>query len=245
MNVELVPGPSQCTASNTSACEQPQDTARHGSERNPSGLICNPQRPFGVRNRLHGRAMRHGGETVVVGRLGHGQSRFGVEMGVGVASWANQDSGCACRQITARTNMSAKISGLWTGEYPSAISQSSQRRARPSSSSPRKPAVTRGQRAAGCAANARRQVRSMPSWLTSSPASADRRAGTNDTPRSQNVPGNRNGKELPKTGNSFPLPRGSDWVFSPMGTRVKKNRRGTPGLLARSVSTTISSWRAA
>ena len=89
--------------------------------------------------------------------------------GQGVRSWcANHWGGARRRQISARTNMSAKISVPLSGEFPSATWPDSQRLARPNSFLPSAPAAMRGQHADGCAASVRRQARSMRSWPTSS-----------------------------------------------------------------------------
>ena len=99
--------------------------------------------------------------------------------GVGVCSWGtNQRHDGRFRQIAARTNLSAKISGLGIGEFPSAISQGSQHLARQNTISPSAPARIRDRRADGCAATARRPLPSTPSWPTSSLASNDFQCGS-------------------------------------------------------------------
>lgn len=86
----------------------------------------------------------------------------------GVSCGANHSGEFARRQTSGRTNMSAKISALRTGEFPSATWPGSPRLERQNSSSQSAPAATRDHAGDGCAASARRPARSMPLWLTSS-----------------------------------------------------------------------------
>ena len=105
----------------------------------------------------------------------------------GVRSWANHSGEFARRQTSGRTNMSAKIFALWTGEFPSATWPASQRLAKQNSFLRSAPAATRDRAADGCAASARRPVRSMR-W---SPTSS---LGLNDECRSEsNQRQSRNG----------------------------------------------------
>ncbi len=103
-----------------------------------------------------------------------GARRSAVDDCVGVSSWANQSREGGCRQISGRTNLSAKISAARIGEFLSAISQGSHHPARPNTTLRSEPAKTRDRRAAGFAAMLPRRLPSMPSWLTSSRGSNDR-----------------------------------------------------------------------
>lgn len=95
----------------------------------------------------------------------------------GVASWNHQACGAGVRQISGMANLPAKKSALWTREFLSAISPSSQPAERRSASLPAAPAAMSGRRRVGYQAKVVRLVgRSMPCSPTSSRASADRRA---------------------------------------------------------------------
>lgn len=93
------------------------------------------------------------------------------------ASWgSNQQHGARRRQISTRANLRVKKPGLWTGEYPSAISPGSPSPARQNSSWSSAPAAMPARRGAGCPATAaRRPARSMPCVRISSLGSSDRR----------------------------------------------------------------------
>lgn len=94
----------------------------------------------------------------------------------GVASWENHPFQNGNRQLSGRTYLSSKKSGPREREFRSAISPSSQARARPSSFSPIRPAATRAARGVGFAEIARRLARSMPCSPISSRASTEGRA---------------------------------------------------------------------
>jgi hypothetical protein len=100
--------------------------------------------------------------------------RSTVELRGGVAWWEQDRISGSRRQTSARTNLSAKNSGLWIREFPSATWLALQPRAKPSTSSPRKRAAIRDPRAAGFAASAPRPAPSMRSWPISSLGLNDR-----------------------------------------------------------------------
>jgi hypothetical protein len=131
------------------ACHQPQRAARADCE-------AYAQQPSAIKSR------------VIVSR------HLTVQGCVRSASWANQSREGGCRQISGRTNLSAKISAARIGEFLSAISQGSHHPARPNTTLRSEPAKTRDRRAAGFAAMLPRRLPSMPSWLTSSRGSNDR-----------------------------------------------------------------------
>lgn len=130
-------------------CHQPQRAARADCE-------AYAQQPSAIKSR------------VIVSR------HLTVQGCVRSASWANQSREGGCRQISGRTNLSAKISAARIGEFLSAISQGSHHPARPNTTLRSEPAKTRDRRAAGFAAMLPRRLPSMPSWLTSSRGSNDR-----------------------------------------------------------------------
>lgn len=94
------------------------------------------------------------------------------------ASWvSNQQHDACCGQIAAGSNMSPKIFGLWTGEFPSAISRSLLRPARQSNFWLSARTAIAAPRNAGYPERARRQAEPSTSSLpTSCRASADRSA---------------------------------------------------------------------
>lgn len=131
-----------------------------------------------------GKINRDRGNTAVVlmrrTSARHSASRLPVQSTMlrEVRSWANHSQGVRRRQISGRTNMSAKISVTRTGEFPSATWPGSQHLARRNSFLPSAPAATRDHAADGCAASVRRLVRSMRWLLTSSHGSSEYPAPT-------------------------------------------------------------------
>lgn len=94
----------------------------------------------------------------------------------GIALCPNQARRGARRQGSARTKMSSKKCSLREREFRFATSPNSPVPARPNTSLRKKPAATRAAPGAGFAVSAHLLALSTPCWLTSSPASADRRA---------------------------------------------------------------------
>lgn len=82
--------------------------------------------------------------------------------GVVAWAWSNQASAFARRQISIGANMRPKKSGLWTIEFPSAISRNSRAAARQSNSWSTARAAMPLRRNAGCPARAAR-LRTRPS----------------------------------------------------------------------------------